>query len=578
MFQTYLRSYDIGKERTSYAAPDLLAPRTTAAENLLSTLQASPSQPISNEPSLRRTTFLDCDGTNVNDRIADKTVDHHEDPPSHNDTWAASAPSPEVVMAPKAVPPHLRPKHVKPSKGEKKPASEDLLPQSKDDPGPAPKDSANEGNDAGIPKKVAEDHGAKVGDLKPATPLVSYSSSEEKQEDEPASPDKLRSTALLSKRGNLRARGKGKSKWPPKSTRWPDKKEMDPDPDRWKIRWDEENEEAIYSSGDSVCTDAGFGGEKKKKPVEAGIDPETGFKLTDYDGNWAPAPIEWDARPAYRDDQSTEHIEKWMARIDEEMCGKEWVVSKQSVSAEGGTVFNFAPDPDRNDLTIAGDPAPRYWIPIAIGKQAPKSFWNDLVSSDEPEPFDENDLVGAKPWWETYQVKGGYFLKHYEQPNILGIDPDESRDERLARENDFGSYQHAENRRRTEKAKIEAQREKRKRAQDKARKVKEMLPQGQKLERIKPGLNLYIRSAVRYDIPRVREIFNHYVDNTISTPETKRLTDADMMQRYNDIVGNKLPFLVACERGGRVSAYLTLRCYTANTTCRLRTARRTWPK
>ena len=66
---------------------------------------------------------------------------------------------------------------------------------------------------------------------------------------------------------------------------------------------------------------------------------------------------------------------------------------------------------------------------------------------------------------------------------------------------------------------------------------------------IKPDINLYIRSAKPVDVPRIREIYNHYVDNSACTPETERRTNGDIQQRLNDIVANKLPFLVACERG-----------------------------
>lgn len=50
----------------------------------------------------------------------------------------------------------------------------------------------------------------------------------------------------------------------------------------------------------------------------------------------------------------------------------------------------------------------------------------------------------------------------------------------------------------------------------------------------------------------IRNIYNHYVEFTCFTPEIERRTTADMTQRYNDILSNRLPFLVACERGGKI--------------------------
>ena len=246
--------------------------------------------------------------------------------------------------------------------------------------------------------------------------------------------------------------------------------------------------------------------------------------------------MDWDARPAFRDAQSATQIERWMDGMDEGMCGKNCLIAAEEVSK---AVYEIAP---------------RYWIPIVIGKQAPQTFWNELVKSNAPKPFDEGDLEGAKPWWELYEVQGGIILKPCKHPKVIGIDPDESQNERLARENDLGSNHHTENRKRTEKAKRDAQRDRRKRAQEKAQKIAESSSAPQSKEKIKPGLNFYIRSARPTDIPRIRDIYNYYISFSVCTPETDRRTTADMQQRYNDILANKLPFLVACERGGVVKA------------------------
>lgn len=259
------------------------------------------------------------------------------------------------------------------------------------------------------------------------------------------------------------------------------------------------------------------------------------------------APVDWDARPAFRDNQSAELIEDWMSKTDEELCGKQWSVQVDPVTITDGTKFYFATM--QEGLPLMGDLAPRYWIPVVIGKQAPQTFWNELVRSSEPKPLDEEDLSGVKPWWEMYQVQGGSFLKQMEHPPITGISPDESTNDRIARENDYGSNTHTENRKRTEKAKRDAQRERRRKAQEKVRKISESTPAPQ---RIKPGLNIFIRCAKPVDVPRIREIYNHYVDFSVCTPETVRRTDSDMLKRYNAIRGNRLPFLVACERGGKV--------------------------
>ena len=50
----------------------------------------------------------------------------------------------------------------------------------------------------------------------------------------------------------------------------------------------------------------------------------------------------------------------------------------------------------------------------------------------------------------------------------------------------------------------------------------------------------------------IRDIYNHYVTYSVCTPEINRRSLVDMEYRYHEIVRNRLPFLVACERGERI--------------------------
>lgn len=422
-------------------------------------------------------------------------------------------------------------------------------------------------------KKLAEEHNVNVGAPKPAV-LVPYASSEEDFDNKVngyQSSQKKRSSTTESKRGKLSSRGRGASRGggrQPRNSRWPTTAEQRPDPKRWEIKW-ESSEEGSNSTVDSACANAGFGeGKKKRKQVEDGIDPDTGFRLTDWSGNWTPAPVDWDSRPAFRDGQSVQKIEQWLNGIEQEMRravgSKSWAISNANVNIDGVTHY-FAPDPKKAQLPMIGDIAPRYWIPISFGHhssdtapQAPQTFWSELVKSDTPIPYDEDDLVGVKPWWEMYQVKGGYSLKDYAAPRIDDIDPDENADEKAARERDRGSHYQAENRANQERAKKSAQRERRKNAQQKARKISEARFEDAIEEHnenaIKIGINLFVRSARLEDVPRIREIYNYYIDNSVVAPETVRRTDRDMRSRLADVRQNRLPFLVACEPGGKVLA------------------------
>ena len=553
-------NYDFGKARTSsHQPPEQTRPRTIAAEKLLS----PPPLSHPNISTFRQEPLdFECDPYKDHTDIHSEIAEYSQ---TSSDAMAS--------RALKGLPPHLRPKSTV-TKSDKTKSTEEAASsalKANEESKTSVETPPNATDITDIKEKLSQ-HGVTVSDSKPVpkSTLVDYASSSDAGDvvfkpntkaHPPFAANGKRSTGTsgsnhhgFSQRGG-RSRGRGAGPMP-RDSRWPKKTDFPkPDPKRWDVSWDDKPaNKSSCSSIDSLCADSGFGdSKKKKKNVPPGIDEDTGFLLTDWDGNWAPAPVDWDARPAFRDNQSAELIERWMDRIEEEMVGKVWGVSMKDVTRDGVT-FYFAPDPKDKELSIQGDIAPRYWIPVVIGRQAPQTFWKELVESKAPEPFDDGDLDGTRPWWELYAVPGSEctFLKHYEEPEMRGIDPDENLNERLARENDHGANQHTENRKRLEKAKRDAQRERRLKAQAKARKISESTPAAERPDKITPGLNLYLRSARPADVRRLREIYNHYVEFTICTPETQRRTDADITQRLRGINLNKLPFLVACERGGKV--------------------------
>lgn len=614
--ETFLRAYGNGKERaTSPQPPDPSVPRTIANETLLS------------RDGQERVCSLELGtATHLQQLIHPAYAFERKSDSTDNEEMAAVTRAKCVAPHLRKKNEESKPTHdaPQPVKNEDPQPATETQPVRNGECKSNSKPPAVKVVNTDIRQKLAEEHGVNVSDPRPAKPaLVTYPSSNEEHrgplnggfQPHPTGPStgesKRGNTSARRARGGRGGRAPQESTWPqatypssneehkglpngapkplptgsstgeskrgkpssrgrgtrggrlPRESRWPTHAETKPDPKRWEINWD--SDERSFSSVDSVCANAGFGDDKKKKKqVEDGIDPDTGFKLTDWSGNWAPAPVDWDARPAFRDGQSAQKIEHWMDGIEEEMRrgtgAKSWAIPTEDVTVNG-TTYCFAPDSEKTDLRIMGEPAPRYWLPVVFGHnsahtvpQAPQTFWNELVKSNMPIPYDENDLVGAKPWWETYQTAGGDFLKHYEPPTIRGIDPDENEGERIAREHDRGSNYHTENRKKAEKAKKEAQRERRKKAQEKARKISQVSIDRQNQDKIKPGIELYVRSARPEDMSRIREIYNYYVDFSVCTPETMRRTKADMQQRLDDVHHNLLPFLVACERGGKVPA------------------------
>ena len=65
---------------------------------------------------------------------------------------------------------------------------------------------------------------------------------------------------------------------------------------------------------------------------------------------------------------------------------------------------------------------------------------------------------------------------------------------------------------------------------------------------------MFLRSATKEDMVQVRDIYNRYIDNAFVVPETTRLDENDMLQRWQTIKNAGLPYIVACQRGEVVKA------------------------
>ncbi|SMQ47563.1 unnamed protein product [Zymoseptoria tritici ST99CH_3D7] len=347
-----------------------------------------------------------------------------------------------------------------------------------------------------------------------------------------------------------------------RNSQWPSRKDFpDPPPDRWKTDWAGTNRNSWDSTTiESGRASSGWGTKQKKRDAR-----QAGVPLTGFDGNFAPPPVDWDCRPAFRDGQTYDQIMQWMAGIETLLCGITRRVPIEEVTAGDGITYVFSV-PGANQSSTQNDTrkqmgeiAPQHWVPVTLGRKAPGSFW-DEVMPEEPRPCDPEDLVGARPWWEKH-VKAVdpennklHFLKDVEAPAELGVDPnEEDADQKLKRKHDLGSLTHAENRIRLEIARKDAKLAKQRKAAAKQERLTAVID-NMDHHRIKTGVSLFVRAARKEDMAAITEIYNYYITSTCSTPELDRRTKENMHQRWQDVRLNRMPYLVACERGGVIKA------------------------
>lgn len=314
------------------------------------------------------------------------------------------------------------------------------------------------------------------------------------------------------------------------------------DPNRHKVRWSSSES----SSFDSDCASSGWGTHRKRDDNGAG--------LADWAGGIGPASIDWDSRSRFRDHQSVAKIESW---LDQNLIVLEEVKATDLTNDE--SAYPFATTQSEEHVVALkdqGDVAPRYWFVAHLDGKSAKFFWLEHIDpqGDDVKPSDEEDLQGATPWWDSYVDDEHIMLKSFVHPEEVGIDPDdENAEQRRARENDKGAANAGESRKAAEKAKRETQRKRALAKREKAHKLSGTYDSSSP-NAIKPGLNMFLRPAAKEDMVQLRDIYNRYIDNAFVVPETDRLTETDMLERWQAIRKANLPFIVACQRGELIKA------------------------
>lgn len=321
------------------------------------------------------------------------------------------------------------------------------------------------------------------------------------------------------------------------------------DPNRHKTRWSSSSRES--SSFDSNRASSGWGTRRKRGQNDDGAD------LADWAGGLGPASIDWDSRSQFRDHQSVAKIETW---LDQTLAVLEHVVEVKLMDGQKASVDVGAPlgkpevvEGKQNDL------APRYWFRTELDGKSAKSFWLGHIDIRDRgvKPVDKDDLKDAKPWWDSYHDKEHNMLKALVHPKVAGPDPEETPEERLARKHDEGAANAGEARKALEKAKRHALRRRTLAKRERAHRFSGMHNLNQASSSpssIKPGLNIFLRSATKEDMVSLRDIYNRYINNAFVAPETDRLTETDMLERLQAIKDAKLPFIVACQRGEVIRA------------------------
>lgn len=306
------------------------------------------------------------------------------------------------------------------------------------------------------------------------------------------------------------------------------------------------------------------------------------YSLLNYDGTWAPAPENWDSRPAFRDHQTAESIQSWLERTtsptesQESGKGPFLFTLKDPRSTNfhqtipchgGGTTRYYFSAPDNTKSAMGSMVSLDWQQPPLEGYSSVGEFWSKHLT-EPPQPCDEDDLLNVKPWWEHCPSPVACFQLTLEQPQHKGIDcTDESTEQRRNRLRDKGSegaierYKQGYRPARAARGRYDRTASPLLTSLVKHAPVQEddrcvVTPQSPLVyeaavdSSVQPKVNLYLRRAQISDMAQVTNIYNHYVTRTVRVPECTAVLPSHMLDRVRAINSVSHTFLVACLAGG----------------------------
>ena len=271
--------------------------------------------------------------------------------------------------------------------------------------------------------------------------------------------------------------------------------------------------DAETASGDSVA--AMENGRQLRKDRSAGADP----CLADWSGNWMPAPVDWDSRPRfYNNSEFVGEFGHW----NETTAAQSWnaATGVPFVSLSRDLVENPSLHPDGLNLVD-----PTMSVDVDTAEQYGYSGDALIVIKHDARLIDPDIFIDD---WGKLDLRDSNNLKF--------------KNERCS---DLVSNYNAN---------IAKQREDEitlKRAQILARKREgPIIPIPNPHT---PRINIYLRPAVRSDIPQLQDIYNFYVKNSVRAAELHPISYSDMLNRWTDSTDEKLPFIVAVSKSAKLN-------------------------
>ena len=274
--------------------------------------------------------------------------------------------------------------------------------------------------------------------------------------------------------------------------------------------------------------------------------------LVDWDGNWLPAPVEWEGRRAYQSQNFYKNISDWIDKGEEV---QDTVVKTEGTKKLRAVVLKpaifidhpaFNPNGEERDTYPPNcDIAPRCWAPQTLEDRTPLDVWWRSFPTNPPRTLNVDDLDGCVPFWHSYLEDGLPYQRPVEVPDCV-LDPTDEQYElgKMGPTSNERAHRFLTRQERAETA-AKAARRAAKRA------AREPPPVFIAPPAAKPRINIYIRYAKTHDINQITDIYNWHVRHTCNVTEVIKRNPADMRARLQDVHTAELPFIVAVEKANK---------------------------
>ncbi|ERF75526.1 hypothetical protein EPUS_08431 [Endocarpon pusillum Z07020] len=272
--------------------------------------------------------------------------------------------------------------------------------------------------------------------------------------------------------------------------------------------------DAQTGSGDSLA--AMENGKLLRKNRPAGVDAP----LADWSGNWMPPPVDWDVRPRFNTN-SVDFIGDlghWKQKT-----------AAQSLNTTTGLPFTRLPmglvenaDLHPDGLSLV-DPS----MSVNVDNAEVYGYSGDAIETIQ---HDAN------------LIDPGIFTADWGKLDLRN--PDNLKFQNECCNDLLRNYNAAISKEREQEINL-------KRAQKLARKREGPIIQTPNPHT--PRINIYLRPAVRSDIPQLQDIYNSYIQNSVRPSELHSITYSHMMTRWTDSTSEKLPFIVAASKSAKIN-------------------------